>query len=106
MWRVRCDARVHAVAALPEEDAAPAFARSTAAHAIRETMRDPGSEAISDITTKEAKVGWVLFFVWCDAGVIVAVAGWRADWLLVGVSVCLPAFCVRVCSRFVVACGC
>ncbi len=39
-----------------EPDAGPAFAKSTAAHAIRETMRDPGIEAISDVSTKEAKV--------------------------------------------------
>ena len=48
--------RVHVVAPLEDEGGAPAFARSTAAHAIRETMRDPGIEAISDIATKEAKM--------------------------------------------------
>jgi hypothetical protein len=50
--------RVHSVSsALAPDDSAPAFARSTAAHAIRETLRDPGIEAISDLATKEQKVG-------------------------------------------------
>ena len=48
--------RVTAPTVRTSEDALPAFAKSTAAHAIRETMRDPGIEAITDISTKEARV--------------------------------------------------
>jgi hypothetical protein len=48
--------RVHAATVRAVDESLPAFAKSTAAHAIRETMRDPGLEAIQDISTKEARV--------------------------------------------------
>jgi len=93
-----CLDRVHSVASAPLDDSVPPFARSTAAHAIRETLRDPGVEAISDLATKEVKVRvvrlqWACVPVWEIVHACVYVVSTR-----VGNSACM-----RVCGQY--ACG-